>query len=79
MMQAVKEVMQPTDPKYYSREADMLNRIIFGSITPKQRDKASEEELKKLNILQKANIKMIQEKETYHNRYVKLNEMNSYL
>jgi len=66
MCQALKDYHEknqiPADALVYSREADVLNTIVFGSPKPKQRNEASEYELALMNDLQLHNITLLEDK-----------------
>lgn len=67
-------------PRYeYANEAKMINKIVFGHPDGGQRNKATEVQLKQLSLLQKADIKLIQEGKDYYQRYEKLKDLNEYI
>lgn len=58
----VKKFLQPTNVEVYRDEIKMINKLVFGTETKEDiRQTASQEELKLLQVLQKADIKLIAE------------------
>lgn len=47
------------NPLVYSREINFINSLVFGSMSINQRKRASEDQLKKISMLQKANMKLL--------------------
>jgi hypothetical protein len=78
MCQALKEYHErnniATDALIYSREASVLNKIVFGKPTPKQRNEASEYELALMNDLQLFNIIQLEDNKDAHTRKIALYE-----
>lgn len=66
-------------PHIYSNEAKMINKLVFGSPDRGQRNNATEEQLALLKLLQKVDIKLINEGSDLSNRYEKLKEFKKYL
>ncbi len=62
----------------YSNEAKMINKLVFGDPSGGQRNDATEEQLKTLAFLQRADIKLIQDGKDYYDRYEKLKELIRY-
>lgn len=67
-------------PHYvYSNEANMINKLVFGSMDKGQRDFATEHQLELLKSLQKADAKLIHKGYDYYERYERLKELKNYL
>lgn len=48
------------NPLEYKNEINFINKLVFGAAATNQRKRASEEQLRKLSQLQKANIKLLE-------------------
>lgn len=79
MNQALFEAKPNATPYDYANEASMINKLVFGSTEKEQRNIATEDQLKLLNLLQKANKKMIEDGMSHYDRYIKLLEVRKYL
>lgn len=66
-----------TPPYIYSNEANMLNKLVFGTIGIGFRNNATESQLALLKALQKADVRLIQQGLDYHDRYERLKEVRS--
>lgn len=58
------------DPLIFRKEATFINQLVFGDGRDRTRNEATEKELEKLNKIQLANIKLLQNK--VHNRHEQL-------
>lgn len=67
------------DPLIFIKEANFLNMLVFGTIKGRKRNEATEEELAKINQLQKANIKLITQGMGVDSRKKRLKEMSELL
>lgn len=66
-------------PHYYSNEANMINKLVFGSPKGGQRNNATEKQLANLKFLQEADIKLIKNGLDSYDRYEKLKELKTFL
>lgn len=70
----------PSSPPFvYAHEANMINKLVFGTPKAGQRNLASEDQLTLLKILQKADIKLIKEGKDYFERFQELLKLKKYL
>lgn len=76
---ALKEMYQYRDPFVYQNEARMLNKLVFGTTESGQRQIASEEQLKLLNQIQKADVQLIKQGLAFYERIAKLQEFKKLL
>ncbi len=67
------------NPLEYKKEADFINRLVFGVASRGQRKRASEEQLKRLSQLQKANIKLLKKGFSRDVRWERLRDFNEIL
>jgi len=77
--QALFESKPNSPPFVYSNEANMINKIVFGTPDSGQRNTATEEQLDLLKRLQKADIQLIKEGKDYYDRHIELNRLSKYL
>jgi len=66
-----------TPPFLYSREANMLNTLVFGCARKNQRNKATEDQLALLKALQRADSKLIKDGLGHYERFEKLKELKA--
>lgn len=66
-------------PYEYANEARMINKLVFGSPDPGQRNNATEEQLELLKALQKADMVLIKEGKDYFERHNELQKIKTYL
>lgn len=68
--------VKPNSPYFiYSNEANMINKLVFGSTQKEQRNGATEDQLKLLDMLQKIDTNLIKKGLEYFERYDKLKEI----
>lgn len=72
--EALFEQNPQSPPFIYSHEANMINKLVFGSSATGQRNLASEEQLSLLKTLQRADIKLIRAGKNYLERYQELSK-----
>jgi hypothetical protein len=76
---ALFEVKPNRPPFEYANEAKMINKLVFGISDKGQRNGATEDQLRLLDLLQKADVKLIEDGLDYYDRYIKLMELKKYL
>jgi len=76
--QALFDAKPNSTPFHYSNEARMINKFVFNKDSG-QRNKATEEELTKLKLLQKADVKLIKEGKSFYERCNELYNISKYL
>jgi len=64
----IKLHLKPTNVEVYTDEIKMINKLVFGAELKEPRQTANTDQLKMLQILQKADIKLIAEWKTYSQR-----------
>jgi len=69
---AIKTYLQPTTIEIYKDEISMINKIVFGKSESDLRQIATQEQLKLLKALQKADVKLIAEWKSYSQRLASL-------
>lgn len=67
------------NPLVFIKEANYLNKLVYGEFKGGKRNLSNEEQLDKLNKLQLANIKLINQKISYFDRKNKLREFSELL
>ena len=67
------------NPLAYKREADFINELVFGVAGFNQRKRSTEEQLKKLSQLQKANIRLLKANISTQERWNKLRDFSQLL
>ena len=71
---------KPNIPHFtYSNEARMINKLVYGKPDKGQRNDSTEEQLHLLKVLQKADIKLIEDGLDYYDRHIKLLEIKEYI
>ncbi len=78
LTKALKDTKE-VDFRIYQREANMINLLVFGSISKNKRNGATKEQLSSLKRLQRVDIKLIEEGKDFNNRQRILTRMNELL
>lgn len=77
--EAIFDLKPNSAPFVYSNEANMINKLVFGSITTGQRNLASERQLDMLRQLQKIDVGLIKMGKDYYERYEELKKYRDLL
>lgn len=76
---SIKTYLQPVNVETYKDEIKMINKLVFWTETREQRQQASSDQLRLLQTLQKADIKLIQEWKSYSQRLTSLTRLKELL
>ncbi len=77
---AVKKFLQPVNVEIYKDEIKMINKLVFGTEAREElRQTATQDQLKMLQVLQKADIKLISEGKPYSSRLASLHRLKELL
>lgn len=75
----IEHFKKKPNPLVFIKEANFLNKLVYGEYKGQKRNLSSEEQLDKLNKLQVANIKLINQKISLFDRKEKLREFSELL